>query len=176
MHETKCPLTSTYFRRQKVLGSFFRKRKNFSHKKHRQKLDKGNNTEIKTQTIGSRSFCPVPLWDWEGFAVADAHPTPHPNNRKTLKTMVWGLKTLDLWISFQFLPLFASNQKKRTGPTLHLLLNHHEPLSNAHVNYPNWWKSVNHAWKVIPPLQRFSLALFALKMDFLPQAFRAILK
>ena len=78
------------------MGSFFRKRKNFSHKKHRQKLDKGNNTEIKTQTIGSRSFCPVPLWDWEGFAVADAHPTPHPNNRKTLKTMVWGLKTLDL--------------------------------------------------------------------------------
>lgn len=57
-------------------------------------MDKCNNTEIKTETIGPRFFCPAP--PWEGFAIADAHPTPHPSNRKTLKTMVWGLKTLGL--------------------------------------------------------------------------------
>ena len=48
-------------------------------------------------------------------------------------------KNHPVWISFQFLPLFVSNQKKRTGPTLHLLLNHNEPLPNGmpmHVDYP----------------------------------------
>ena len=58
MHEAKCPLTPTYFRRQNVLGSFFGKRKNFSHKKHRQKLDKGNNTEIQTKNIAKGTTDP----------------------------------------------------------------------------------------------------------------------